>query len=95
MTDSEVVDRLRRIDALQSKLSDLIHEIEDSDHPKAAELTEDLYHQCWFAASAEHVGIKYLDKSRWSLEVYSGGHFGRIISRQHARKRGVRVMDIV
>lgn len=94
MTDSEVVERLRRIDALQEKITDLIHEIEDSEHPKGEELADDLWQQCWFAASAEHVGIDYLDPKRWSLwSMGEGCGYGRIISRQLARKKKIETIN--
>ncbi len=94
MNDHKVVEILSRIDVLQSKLSDLICEIQDSDHPKAAEIAQDLFEQCWFAASAEHVGVEYLDKSRWTLQEMGAGKFhGRIVSRQQARKRGIETID--
>lgn len=93
MRDSEVVECLRQIDTLQGKITDIIYEIEASDHPRAAELVDDLWEQCWFAASAEHVGVDYLNKGRWSLEVLPSGSLGGIISRQLARKKGTKTVD--
>lgn len=93
MNDSEIVDRLRRINSLGNKVSDLIYEIENSDHPRAAELAEDLWQQCWFAASAEHVGIHYLDRTRWTIQRTINDGYGRIVSRALARKRRIETVD--
>lgn len=86
MPDSDVVAILRRIDDLQAKLSDLIGQIETSDRSNAQELADALYEECWFAASAEHVGYRFLDKRRWALRVLPGGSHGGIVSRRHARR---------
>ena len=93
MRDSDIVDRLRQIDTLQARLSDIINDIADSDHPQAAAIAGALWEQCWFAASAEHVAVDYLDKKRWSLQKYERGQHGRIISRQMARKQGFDTVD--
>jgi hypothetical protein len=92
MRDSEIVQRLKRIDGLQAKISDIITEIQLSEHPHAAEIADELYQQCWFPASAEHVAYEYLDKTRWTLRVYENGGHGGIISRQLARKRKVNTL---
>lgn len=93
MTDSQIVDRLRRIDEYQSKLSELIHEIEESDHPKAAEIAEGLWEQCWFAASAQHVALEHLNPKRWSIWKMNGDHYGPIVSRQWAKTRKIETVD--
>lgn len=93
MTDGDIVKRLRRIDHLQAQLTDILSEIQESDHTHAVEMGDALYAQCWFAASAQHVAIDFLDQSRWALKHTNGGFFGSIISRQVARKKGIRVVN--
>ena len=90
MTDSGIVERLRRIDNYQQKISEAISDIEQSDHPRAAEIANALYEQCWFPASAEHVVLGFLNPGRWALRVLRSGH-GGIVPRVAARKAGLEV----
>ncbi len=93
MTDHDIVARLRRIESLQAKVTHVINEVEDSDHPKAKEIAAALWEQCWFAASAEHVGVDYLNAQEWTLAKFRNGTYGGIISRRMARKRNQTTID--
>ena len=93
MNDSELVRKLRQIDAYQQKVTDLIYEIEESDHPHATEVAAELWQQCWFAASAQYVAREFLDRTIWALWRKAGANYGYLISRQLAKKRGIETMD--
>lgn len=93
MRETELINKLRQIDRYQQKVTDLIHEIEDSDHPRAAEIAEELWQQCWFAASAEHVAHRFLDQVRWAMTAPPGRAYGHIVSRIWAKRHNVAVRD--
>lgn len=93
MNDSELVRKLRQIDAYQQKVTDLIYEIEESDHPHASEVAAELWTQCWFAASAQHVAREFLDRTIWTLWRKVGCNYGYLISRRLAAQRGIETMD--
>lgn len=75
-TDADVMKIANRIDVLQDELTDLIRMIEDSEHPNAKAITDDLYDQCHFIAWANHVVHGYLVKpDQWDCNVFEdGGH---------------------
>lgn len=79
MTDSELIEKCRQIQRHNSKVYDLITEIEESDHRNAAKCAEDLWAQCWAAAWADHVVELYLVKP----ERYETGDYG--IQRKRAQ----------
>lgn len=93
MNDSAIVERLRQIDRLQERLSEILYEIEESDHPRAAELSEALWEQCWFAASAQHIGIEYINPAIWSLRKLQDGGYGGIVSRRWAKAHKAETID--
>lgn len=87
LTDSDIVRKLKQIDALQAKLSDIISSIAQSDHPHNEAISEELYQQCWFPASAQHVAVDYLNPKKWKLreiELDSGeAILGSIVRKSH------------
>ena len=93
MNDGDLVRKLRQIDMYQEKVTELIYEIEESDHPHASEVAAELWQQCWFAASAQHVAREYLDRAIWTLWRKAGATYGYLISRRLARQRGIETMD--
>ena len=71
MTDGELVRLCRQIQRHNLAIFDLIQQVEESDHPNAAALAEDLWAQCWAPAWADHVVGHYLLKpERWELGDY-------------------------
>lgn len=71
MKDADVVRIARKIDLLGSRITDLISEIGESDHPNAETLYEDLIDQCWFAAWARHVVRHNLaEPEKWETGDY-------------------------
>lgn len=83
MTDSEIVRKLKQLENYRQKISDIIYSIEESDHPKAAEIAEALHEQCWFPAWPEHVAIEYLDPQKWQLQRFGDNNtYGYIVSRR-------------
>lgn len=94
MTDSDIVRLLKSLDGHRQAIQDIIDTIEASDHPKAHEIAESLYEQCWFPAWPEHVAAPYLDKQRWAFWALSSGSPGSLMSKQQARKRGIEVVEI-
>lgn len=69
MNDSQVVRRLKQLDACRQKIQDIIDEIQESDHQNARQIADALYEQCWFPAWPEHVvGPELLaHPERWEL----------------------------
>lgn len=94
MNDSAVVRLLLSLEGHRQAIQNIIDTIQESDHPKAAEIAEALYEQCWFPAWPEHVAAPYLDNSRWAIEVLPSGVHGRLISRREANRRNIEVIDL-
>lgn len=87
MSDAEIIRIARKAQRLQWQLADLIHQIQNSDHPNADELAASLYDECWFAAWPEHVIASHLEHpERWETGNWGIRHKGA--TRAHeTRKR--------
>lgn len=62
MTDAQMVRKLMQLEKVRIRMNAIIDEIEMSDHPRADEIAGELFMQCWFAASPDHVCAPYLEK---------------------------------
>ncbi len=60
-TDRGTVAVARKIDTCLAEIASLIHSIEESKHPHAQEMAEDLRDQCYAPAWAVHVIHKHLE----------------------------------
>lgn len=73
-TDADVMRIANRIDALRDEIWDLINAVQDSEHPNAEAIYDELMNQCWFPASANHVTQDYLvHPERWTAERFDSG----------------------
>lgn len=92
MKDSDVIKRLKRIDQLNEMVHDLIHEIGDSEHPRAFEIMEDLLDQCWSAGGAQSICLEHLTPKCWAQRKLPGITFyGDIVSIRYAKAKGIDV----
>ena len=70
-TDSDIVRKLRTLDALLEKVRAIVDEIADSEHPKAAEIASALNEQCAPLAWPSHVAHHHLEHpERWETGAH-------------------------
>lgn len=60
-TDGDVMRAARRIDQLNKQILDLLSDIREGEHPSAAEIDADLFHQCAQLAWAEFIVPQYFE----------------------------------
>lgn len=83
MTDGEIVKLARMIDRHREAMTDLMQRIEDSDHPNATEIVEDLKHQVVSPAWATHIIRSHLrHPEQWECDWYGI----RAVSRRKGKK---------
>jgi hypothetical protein len=67
--DADIVRIARRLRRAQQEIEDGIRAIEDSDHPNAAALAEDLWRDCWFADWPTFKVLRHLEHpERWAVD---------------------------
>lgn len=72
MKDHEVVKIAKRIESLQSKISDLIEQIKNSDHPNAIKIANSLTECCFFYDNPPLTVRTYLThKERWKTKEHN------------------------
>lgn len=95
-TDGDVMRAAKLIDKYNQKINDLLSDIQESEHPNAEAIDDDLFHQCAQLAWATHIVVQYFEHpEEWEKTEYGAYYHKRARKATETRRLKKRTRSIV